>query len=255
MNYAMEGKVVLITGGASGIGRASALEFAKQGVCVVIQDIEPSGAERTVGEILNLGGDACFIRGDVSSSEDASGAVDYAVNRYGQLDFAFNNAATANNYTASLHEYEEKEWDRMVSVLWKGVWLGMKYQIIQMLKNAGGVIVNTSSIMGLVGGINGTSPYIASKHGVLGLTKTAALEYASNEIRVNAVCPAVIRTPRLERALSDEPRYLDKEIPKIPMGRIGEDYEIANAVVWLCSKSASFITGHALSIDGGYLIQ
>ena len=255
MNYEIRSKVALITGGASGIGRATALEFAKQGVHVVIQDIEPKGAERTVDEIIDLGGDACYISGDVSSSNDASDAVKYTVTRYGQLDFAFNNAANAFNNPAKLHETEEEVWDRMISVLLKGVWLGMKYQITQMLKNDGGVIINTSSIMGLVGGLNGTSPYIAAKHGVLGLSKTAALEYATRKIRVNAVCPAVIRTRRLERVLFTDPGYLDKETLKIPMGRIGEDHEVAKAVVWLCSSSASFITGHALPIDGGYLIQ
>ncbi|MCH8207251.1 MAG: SDR family oxidoreductase [Chloroflexi bacterium] len=251
----MAGKVALVTGGSSGIGRVTALMFAREGARVVIQDLDAAGGEETVAAIRELGVESLFAQGDVTNRDDVQSVVSQTVAAYGRLDYAFNNAASLEGYRSKIHEYDEDDWDHTINVLLKGVWLGMKYQIRQMLEQGGGAIVNTSSIAGIVGGRNGSRAYVAAKHGVLGLTKTAAIEYGQQGIRINAVCPAQIHTPRMDRIMEIDPEFLERETPRHPVGRIGEPREVAEAVVWLCSDAASFVTGHALAVDGGYLAQ
>ncbi|WP_217567248.1 glucose 1-dehydrogenase [Streptomyces sp. GbtcB7] len=244
----MEGKYGLLTGGAGGIGRACALAFARAGAAVVVSDLESSrdGGEQTVALIGKEGGRAVFVPGDVTSESDQERMVAETVRAYGRLDFALNNAGI--EHQASLVDMEAADFDRVISVNLKGVWLGLKHQIRQMLAQGGtGAIVNTSSLAGLV------SPpllgaYVASKHGVLGLTKTAAVEYAESGIRVNAVCPASIRTPLMDVLTDDQ---LAQWVGRMAIKRLGEPEEVAAAVVWLCSDQASFVTGVGLPVDAG----
>jgi len=240
---------VLVTGAASGIGRAAALAFAQQGAQVAVCDIDAAGGEAVAAEIAQEGGTAIFIKADVSRSADVETLMARVVDTYGRLDCAFNNAGIEIEHLP-LAEADEATFDRLMSVNVKGVWLCMKHEIRQMLKQGGGAIVNTASVAGLVGAP--LQPvYAATKHAVVGLTKTAAAEYGRFGIRVNTVCPGIIRTPMLERALEREPRR-EKTITKVhPIGRLGEAQEIANAALWLCSDSASFVTGHQLAVDGG----
>lgn len=256
MAGSMQNKVALVTGGSSGIGRATALAFAREGARVVIQDLDATGGDDTVAGVRDLGGEAVFIEGDVSKRDDVQAAIKEAVGAYGRLDYAFNNAAPSTT-AAPMHEYDEEAWDLNIAVLLKGVWLGMKYQIQHMLESGGGAIVNTSSIMGQVGSTYGSCAYVAAKHGVLGLTRSAALEYGKRDIRINAVCPGVIHTPRLDRLIERDPDtgYVERETLKHPIGRIGQAGDVAEAVVWLCSDAASFVHGHAMAVDGGYLAQ
>ncbi|MGI8856254.1 MAG: glucose 1-dehydrogenase [Thermomicrobiales bacterium] len=243
---AMQGKVALVTGGGSGIGRASSLAFAVLGARVVVSDIAPSGAEATVGMIRDAGGEASFIRADVSQSAAVAALIRATVERYGRLDYAHNNAGI-EGAVGSLLDYPEEVWDAVMAVNLKGVWLCMKEEIPQMLAQGGGAIVNTSSIAGLRGG-RLLFAYGASKFGVIGMTKSASQEFAGRGIRVNAVCPGVIDTPMVARAFTPE---ITANLKERQMGRLGTPEEIAQAVVWLCSDAASFVTGAALPIDGG----
>jgi len=238
----LESKVALVTGGSSGIGRASALTFAREGAKVVVADVVVAGGEETVGMIKKAGGEALFVKADVSKAVEVEAMVNRAVEAYGRLDCAFNNAGIEGTLVSTV-EYPEEDWDRVMAVNLKGVWLCMKYEIPQMLKQGGGAIVNTASALGLVG-TGELSAYVASKHGVAGLTKTAALEYAQKGIRVNAVCPGVIHTPMVERLIGGKAEYEAQVIRAEPVGRKGLPEEIAEAVVWLCSDAASFVTGH-----------
>jgi NAD(P)-dependent dehydrogenase (short-subunit alcohol dehydrogenase family) len=249
----LDGKIALITGGGSGIGRASALAFAREGAKVVVADVVVKGGEETVGMIKKAGGEAIFVKADVSKAAEVEAMVNEAIETYGRLDCAHNNAGIEGTWVTTA-EYTEENWDRVMAINLKGVWLCMKYEIPQMLKQGGGSIVNTASGAGLVG-VPQASAYVASKHGVVGLTKAAALEYAKSGIRVNAVCPGVIRTPMLERVLSSQPRMAETITAMEPVGRMGTPEEIAEAVVWLCSEAASFVTGHAMAVDGGYVAQ
>ena len=249
----VEGKVALVTGGASGIGRATALTFAREGAKLVIADMNEDGGQQTVHLITEQGGEAIFVRTDVSQAVEVQALISKAVETYGRLDCAHNNAGIAGGVRARTAEYPEDRWHQVIAVNLTGVWLCMKYEIPQMLHQGGGTIVNTASAAGLVGS-RGTSAYVASKHGVVGLTKTAALEYAQQGIRVNCVCPGAIQTPMTDRAWSDPARRA-RVIASEPVGRIGNPEEIAEAVVWLCSDAASFVTGHAMSVDGGYVAQ
>src|SRR5215510_5244914 len=234
----LKGKVAVVTGASSGIGRASALVFAREGAKVVVADVIVTGGEETVRLIKAAGGEAM---------------VNTAVATYGRLDCAHNNAGV-EGAMGTTADYTEADWDRVIRVNLTGVWLCMKYEIPQMLKEGGGAIVNTASGAGLVG-VPRMPAYIASKHGVVGLTRTAALEYAKSGVRVNAVCPGVIQTPMVERVTAKRPGMAERMAAAEPVGRMGQPEEIAEAVVWLCSDAASFVTGHAMSVDGGAVAQ
>ncbi|MGE3541089.1 MAG: SDR family oxidoreductase [Candidatus Tectimicrobiota bacterium] len=251
----LEGKVALVTGGASGIGRATALALAREGARLVVADLQADGGQQTAHMITEQGGEALFVRVDVSQAAEVAAMLSQTVEAYGRLDCAHNNAGIGSRPRAPLHECTEEAWDRVLNINLKGVWLCMKYEIIQMLKQGSGAIVNTASIMGLVGSWSGTVAYNASKHGVVGLTKTAALEYANAGIRVNAVCPGYIRTPLIDSSLAVQPELEAQIIARHPVGRMGRPEEIAEAVLWLCSDAASFVTGHTMTVDGGYVAQ
>jgi NAD(P)-dependent dehydrogenase (short-subunit alcohol dehydrogenase family) len=242
-------KVALVTGAASGIGRAAALAFAREGAKVVVADLNPSGGEETVQLIAQAGGQACFVKTNVAQSGEVEALVAAAVRTYGRLDCAFNNAGTGRP-PAPLHEKPEDFWDAVIAVNLKGVWLCLKYEIPALLAAGGGAIVNMASVAGLVG-FPGGAEYAASKHGVVGLTQTAALELAQRNIRVNAVCPGFTDTPMVASMLQSAPQMTQQVNRASPMHRMGKPEEIAEAVVWLCSDKASFINGQALALDGG----
>jgi NAD(P)-dependent dehydrogenase (short-subunit alcohol dehydrogenase family) len=244
-----QGKVVLVTGGAGGIGRAAALAFGSAGACVVVADMSVDGGHATAAMIVEAGGKALFVQTNVTRASEVEALIDKTVAMYGRLDCAFNNAGIEEEHLP-LAEADEALFDRIMSVNVKGAWLCMKYEIRQMLKQGGGAIVNTASVAGLVGAP--TQPiYAASKHAVVGMTKTAAAEYGRANIRINSVCPGAVKTPMLARALEREPQR-ENELRNInPIGRFGEASEIANAALWLCSDQASFVTGHQLAVDGG----
>jgi NAD(P)-dependent dehydrogenase (short-subunit alcohol dehydrogenase family) len=248
------GQVVLITGAAGGIGRAAVLAFARAGARVVAADLDEAGAQQAADLARAEGAEALAVQADVASSASVQAMVAAAVARFGRLDAAFNNAGVELEGVPT-HEADEDLFDRSIAINLKGVFLCMKYQLRQMLaQGGGGVIVNTASVAGLVGAA--TMPaYAASKHGVVGLTKSAALEYAKKGIRVNAVCPGVIRTAMTERAVAQRPEREAFINNLHPMGRIGEPDEIAATALWLCSPAASFITGQALAVDGGMLAR
>ena len=248
----LNAKVALVTGGASGIGRAAALAFARQGANVVIADLDEDGGQRTVQMIAEHGGEAMFIAVDVARADQVEAMITATAAAYGRLDCAFNNAGRLSGHPTRLAEYPEDIWRQVLDVNLTGVLLCMKYELQQMLQQGGGAIVNNASISGLVG--FGDAAGVASKHGVVGLTKAAALEYAKSGIRVNCVCPGVIRTPMMAPAMRD-PERLERMQAAIPRGRVGEAEEVAESVVWLCSEAASFVTGHAIPIDGGYVAQ
>lgn len=249
----LEGKVALVTGGSSGIGRAAAILFAREGAKVVIGDIGEEGANETLKMIKEAGDEAMFVKTDVSKADQVQALIEEIIKTHGQLDFAFNNAGV-EQVVSTLPDCTEEEWDRVTNINLKGVWLCMKYEIPIMLKQGSGAIVNTSSVGGLIGG-EFNAAYIAAKHGVVGLTKSAALEYSAAGIRVNAVCPGMTRTPLVHALTGGDEEIENVIIGMHPMGRMAEPMEIAEAVVWLCSEEASFVTGHALSIDGGWVAQ
>ena len=246
-------KVALITGAGSGIGRATALLFASEGARVVIADYNVDGGERTMRAIKETGGDAIFLAADVSNPNEVEALVDKTVEAYGRLDCAFNNAGIEGQFSPT-PECTIENWQRVIAINLSGVFYCMKYEIPQMLKTGGGTIVNTSSIAGLAG-IANTSAYTAAKHGVAGLTKAAALEFASKGIRVNAVCPGFIRTPMVERVM-DRGSFDEKAVIQThPINRLGRPEEIAEAVLWLSSDASSFVTGLPMPVDGAYLAQ
>ena len=246
-------KVALVTGGSSGIGRATSLAFARQGARVAIADREPTGAAETARMIEDIGGSATVFEIDVTKAAEVASLVERVVQTYGRLDYAFNNAGIGGK-VAKTADYPEEEWDRIIDVNLKGVWLCMKYEIPVMEKQGSGAIVNTASIYGLAGAA-GYIAYNAAKHGVVGITRTAALEYATAGIRINAVCPGYIRTPMTQPGIDANPEFERKMVSQTPMGRMGMPEEIAEAVVWLCSDAASFVTGHTMTPDGGYMAQ
>src|ERR1051325_2377547 len=248
-----EGKVALVTGGGSGIGRATSLAFAREGAKVVIGNRNVQRGEETVAMIQKAGGTASFKRTDVLVTKDIEALVDYAVKTYGGLDLAFNNAGVEGD-VAPLVEQTEANYDAVMNVNVKGVWLSMKYEIPRMLERGGGAIVNCSSVAGLIG-FPGIAIYVASKPAVVGLTKTAALEFAAKRIRINAVNPAVIDTEMADRITAGMNMKKNDIAPFHPIGRVGRVEEVAEAVVWLCSGKASFVTGHSLTIDGGFTAQ
>jgi NAD(P)-dependent dehydrogenase (short-subunit alcohol dehydrogenase family) len=247
------GKVALVTGASSGIGRATALAFAREGAKVVVADVTVEGGEETVAQVKRAGGEAIFVKTDVSKAVEVEALVAKAVATYGRLDCAHNNAGVAGNAKTIVDDTEDN-WDRILAINLKGVWLCMKYEIAHMLKQGGGAIVNTASGAGLIGVRRGGA-YVASKHGVVGLTKTAVLEYAKAGIRVNCICPGPIDTPMLQGIGGSNQVVIERMVAAQPGGRLGEPAEIAEAAVWLCSDAASFITGLPMPVDGGYTAQ
>ncbi|MEN6465711.1 MAG: glucose 1-dehydrogenase [Syntrophaceae bacterium] len=253
MEKTFAGKAALVTGAGSGIGRESALLFAKKGARVAVVDLDEKGGAETLSLVKAAGGEAVFIRADVSRSDDVRRMVSETVRAFGRLDCAHNNAGIeAGLYPLS--EYTEEVWDRTIAINLKGVWLGMKYEIPEMLKYGGGAIVNTASAAGIIGMPNHYA-YVASKFGVVGITKGAALEFAGQGIRVNCICPAIVDTPMTDRFVTYGMGTKEVFAQMTPMKRIGTPQEIAASAVWLCSDEASYITGHALLTDGGYTAQ
>jgi NAD(P)-dependent dehydrogenase (short-subunit alcohol dehydrogenase family) len=244
------GKVVLVTGGNAGIGRAAALEFANQGAQVVVSGRREKEGRDVIDELEALGGEAIFVKTDVSKEREVKAMIERTLATFGRLDCAFNNAGIVQAPTP-LPDQTEETYDQIMDINVKGVWLSLKHEIPAMLKTGGGAIVNNSSVGGLVG--FATAPvYVASKHAVIGLTKSVALEYATQHVRVNAVAPGTIET-RMFRDFAPEVRQMLESAH--PMGRIGQPEEIASTVVWLCSDGASFVTGQTVPIDGGYTAQ
>jgi len=253
MAATFEGKVALITGGGSGIGRATSLIFARERAKVVVADVNAEGGEETVSSIKTSGGEAIFVHADVSKASSVEAMVGETVEAYGRLDCAFNNAGIVSPGSGLTHEQLEDSWDRVIEINLKGVWLCLKYEIPKMLEQGGGAIVNTSSALGLVS-IGGTAAYSASKHAVVGLTKAVALEYAQRGIRINAVCPGWVETP-MTAAGHANPTQKAFMLSRQPVGRSEQPEEVGEAVAWLCSEAASFVTGHAMPVDGGWTAQ
>ena len=251
MTTELRGKVGIVTGGTSGIGRDAAVLFAKAGAKVVVAGRREAEGKETIDLVRAAGGDGLFVKTDVSQAADVQALIQKTVEKFGRLDVAFNNAGIEGNWLP-IAEQSEEDWDRTIAINLKGTWLCLKYEIQQMLKQGSvGAIVNMASISGLIGSA-GAATYCASKHGVMALTKSAALENARNGIRVNSVCPAVIETPMGERIFG-APEMKKYALGLHPIGRFGTPMEIAEAVVWMCSDRASFMTGQSLVLDGGFL--
>jgi NAD(P)-dependent dehydrogenase (short-subunit alcohol dehydrogenase family) len=252
-------KVVIVTGGSSGIGRATALAFAQENAKIVIADLQVEKGEETVHRVRQAGAEGSFVKTDVSQEAQVEALIKKTIELYGRLDYAFNNAGIIGPRRL-LTEEQEQNFERIITVNVKSVWLCMKHEISQMLNNGGGTIVNTSSVAGVVGS-RGLSIYCASKHAILGLTKTAALEFASQGIRINAICPGVTETPMIGASKSQlknnaqDTQSNEKSLyyERCPLGRIASPEEIAGAVIWLCSPSASYVVGHGLLVDGGFM--
>lgn len=253
MDKALSGRSAVITGAASGIGRAAARVFAAAGASVTLVDRNREGGEATLAEVEAAGGVGQFVAADLERVDDVKAFVAAAVEAYGRIDCAFNNAGISSSLYAAVDAYDDDEFDRVVRINLRGTYLCMKYELREMLKTGGGAIVNTASNLAEVGQYN-MAAYCASKAGVLGLTKASALDYAKRNVRVNAIMPGVVDTPMV----SEHVLVLNPEIGQVlrdqhPMGRFGRPEEIANAALWLCSDAASFVTGHAMAVDGGYL--
>lgn len=248
-------KVAIVTGATSGIGEATARALAQEGASVVIAGRRSSLGEKLTTELRAQGLEATFVRTDVRDADSIASMVEAAVRHYGRLDIAVNNAGI-RGLNFPVHEYPTDAWDEVITLNLTGVWLCMQHEIRQLLRDGGGAIVNVASDLGLVGAPFGVAPYVASKHGVLGLTRAAALEYATRSIRINAICPATTDTEMLTHAKENHADLLARHVESnIPMQRIGRSEEQANAILWLCSPESSFVTGHALAVDGGTLAR
>lgn len=251
MSDEFDGKVVLVTGGGSGIGRAAARQFSAGGARLVIADIDEAGAQAVAAQITDQGGQAVATAVDVSQGGQVKAMVDFALAQFGRLDCAFNNAGIEGE-AGSVVDCSEENWARTLAVDLTGVWLCMKHEIPAMLAGGGGAIVNTASVAGL-GGTPGLPAYGAAKHGVVGLTKGAAREFGGQGVRINAVCPGVIETPMIDRLATGMGSTKEAFVKMHPVGRLGQPEDVAQAVCWLCSPAASFVTGHAMAVDGGLL--
>lgn len=248
----LQGKVTLVTGASSGIGRAIALAYAREGAKVVVSDVNVAGGEETVSLVRQQGGDALFVPADVSRAEDCQRLVERTVAHYGRLDAACNNAGIGGELGPTA-DYTDEAWQQVIGVNLSGVFYCMKHQIHAMLRHGGGTIVNMASILGQVG-FAGAPAYVAAKHGVVGLTKTAALEYSAHGLRINAVGPAFIHTPMIA-GLESDPATQQQLVSLHAVGRLGQPEEVAELVVWLSSDRASFVTGAYYAVDGGYLAR
>lgn len=253
MDYNLKNKVVIVTGAASGIGMASAMAFAKVGATVIVADVQVAKGEEVVSKILSEDGKAFFIKCNVEDELDIKNMVTSTTKKFGHLDYAFNNAGVEGDTLDTINCTNEN-WNRVININLRGVWWCLKYQIQEMLKNGGGSIVNTSSIAGLVG-FTGIPAYTASKHAIIGLTKSAALEFANKNIRVNAICPGVIQTPMIDRFTKGDDKAIKDLTEGAPMERLGNPDEVAQAALWLCSDASSFVTGHSLVVDGGWVAK
>ena len=254
VNRRFESKVVLVTGGTSGLGRDAALAFAREGAKVVLTGRRVEAGEEVVSAIQKEAGEVLFVRADVSKTSDVEATVQACVKNYGGLDCAFNNAGIDGTLMVPMVDYKKEVWDQVILTNLTGTFLSMKYEIPEMLKRGGGSIVNMSAMAGLRSGRRTGAAYNASKHGIIGLTTTGAVEYAARGIRVNAVCPALIQTPMSEATFLKDEAMVQKAIQMYPIGRIGRPEEVTSLVLWLCSSEASFVTGSAIPVDGGSLL-
>jgi NAD(P)-dependent dehydrogenase (short-subunit alcohol dehydrogenase family) len=248
------GKVAFVTGAGSGIGRETTIAFAREGAKVVAADVSEQSNQETASLIEKEGGQAIAVRCDVTKAEEVKSAVAKTIEAFGRLDFAFNNAGIEPRNPAPTAEYDEEEWNRIIDINLRGVFLCMKHEIPLILKQGGGAIVNTSSGAGVIG-IKGSPAYTAAKHGVIGLTRAAALDYAAQNLRINAICPGYIDTPMMGRFTGGTPEGRAKVVAEEPAGRMGKPEEIAASVLWLCSDGAAFMVGHAMVVDGGQTVQ
>jgi NAD(P)-dependent dehydrogenase (short-subunit alcohol dehydrogenase family) len=255
MSGRFESKVALVTGGTSGLGYDGALAFAREGAKVVIAGRRTKEGEEAATAIRQAGGDCLFVQADVSREEDVANLVRRCVEAYGGIDCAYNNAGIDGTLMTSIVDYKKEVWDQVIAVNLTGMFLSMKYEIPEMIKRGGGSIVNMSAVAGFKAGKRVGSAYITSKHGVIGLTKTGAIEYADRGIRVNAVCPAMIETPMSYRTFLKDDASAQRAISLHPVGRVGKPEEVSALVLWLCSEGAGFITGAAIPVDGGFLLQ
>jgi NAD(P)-dependent dehydrogenase (short-subunit alcohol dehydrogenase family) len=254
MNKRFESKVALVTGGTSGLGYDGALAFAKEGAKVVIAGRRLKEGEEAASAIRRTGGEALFVQADISQEEDVAKLVAACVNTYGGLDCAYNNAGIDGTLMTSIVDYKKEVWDQVIAVNLTGMFLCMKYEIPEMIKGGGGSIVNMSAVAGFKAGKRVGSAYITSKHGVIGLTKTGAIEYADQGIRVNAVCPAMIETPMSYKTFLKDEAAVQRANSLHPIGRVGKAEEVSALVLWLCSAEAGFVTGSAIPVDGGFLL-
>jgi len=253
MSAKFSDRVAFVTGGSSGIGRATALALGREGARVVLASRGTEAGEETVREIQQKGGEASFIRCDVSRADDVRTAVDGVLHTHGRLDMAVNSAGVFD-FTGPTAECREDDWDRIVDTNLKGVWLSMRAEIPPMVDQGQGAIVNVAGAFGLIG-FSGIPAYVAAKHGVVGLTKAASLEYAKTGVRINAICPGVTHTPMVERATGNDPEVEAQFSSQMPIGRSASPEEVAAAILWMCSNDASFLLGHSLALDGGWVAQ